>query len=107
MDIFIGAKLDELPLKNQGKIDKVSLTRETLPKEKHHLVMQFEKRKGKPVSLVGRFSLDEKELKDLAKKLKSTLACGESVEGEWILLQGDVRQKIKEILIGWGWKFKK
>lgn len=106
MNIFIGANLDELPLGQQGKTDENRVVKTHLPKEKHQLVMQFQKRNGKPVSLIGRFELNDKELKALAKKLKSSLACGGSIEDEWILLQGDVREVAKKALLNWGWKFK-
>jgi len=107
MDIFIGANLDELPLQKQGKTNETEASLEILPKEQHQLVMQFQKRKGKPVSLIGRFSLEDKEYKALVKKLKSSLACGGGIEDEWIMLQGDVRERAKKSLQDWGWKFKK
>ncbi len=107
MELFIGAKLDELPLSKQGKNEEIKTTKDILPKSKHALSVRFEKRKGKPVSLIGPFMLQEKELKALVKKLKSSLACGGSIEDEWILLQGDVRQKMKKILQDLGFGFKK
>jgi translation initiation factor 1 len=106
MDIFIGSNLDELPLSKQGSADEKITPQKIMPKQKHQLVMQFQKRNGKPVSLIGRFFLENSELKALAKKLKSNLACGGSIEDEWILLQGDVREKAKKSLQNWGWIFK-
>ena len=40
------------------------------------------------------------------KLLKKKLACGGAIKEEWIELQGDVKIKVKEILIKEGWKFK-
>jgi len=76
-------------------------------KNQHQLVFTYEKRKGKPVTLVGRFYLSDKEKKEVLKLLKKKLACGGAIKEEWIELQGDVKDKIKEILSKEGWKFKK
>ncbi len=78
-----------------------------ISKEEHQLVFTFEKRKGKPVTLVGRFYMSDKEKKDVLKLLKTKLACGGTVRDEWIELQGDVKNKIITILESDGWKFKK
>jgi len=102
----MGAKLDgdQFDTKKEDKRKKKS--NELLPKEQHQLVFTYEKRKGKPVTLVGRFYLDDKSKKDILKLLKKRLACGGAVKEEWIELQGDVKPKVKEILTSQGWKFK-
>jgi len=102
----MGAKLDgdQFDTKKEDKQKKKS--NERLPKEQHQLVFTYEKRKGKPVTLVGRFYLDDKSKKDILKLLKKRLACGGAVKEEWIELQGDVKPKVKEILTSQGWKFK-
>jgi len=76
-------------------------------KNQHQLVFTYEKRKGKPVTLVGRFNVSEKEKKDVLKLLKKKLACGGAIKEEWIELQGDVKAKIITILEDDGWKFRK
>ncbi|MDC0932271.1 translation initiation factor SUI1 [Arcobacteraceae bacterium] len=76
-------------------------------KNVHQLVFTFEKRRGKPVTLVGRFYIDEKEKKDLLKLLKSKLGCGGTLKDEWIEIQGDKKEKIIEVLESNGWKFRK
>ena len=80
---------------------------EILPKNQHQLVFTYEKRKGKPVTLVGRFSLSDIDKKELLKLLKKKLACGGAIKEEWIELQGDVKEKIITILEHDGWKFRK
>lgn len=77
----------------------------TLKKE-HQLVFTYEKRKGKPVTLVGRFYCLEVEKKEVLKLLKKKLACGGAIKNEWLEFQGDVKQKIKDILQKEDWKFK-
>ncbi len=104
----MGAKLagDNFDTSKNDKKSKKS-TNEIIPKNQHQLVFTFEKRKGKPVTLVGRFYIDEKEKKELLKLLKKRLACGGSIKEEWIEIQGDVKDKIKTILEEKDWKFKK
>ena len=95
-----GQSYDTKKLKEKNK------TFEKISKKEHNLVFTFEKRKGKPVTLVGRFYLSDKEKKSILKLLKTKLACGGTVKEDWIELQGDVKDKIKDILINDGWKFK-
>ncbi|NVJ54397.1 MAG: translation initiation factor SUI1 [Campylobacteraceae bacterium] len=97
---------DEFDTKKEDKKKKVKSS-ETISKNQHQLVFTFEKRKGKPVTLVGRFYLEDKDKKEVLKLLKKKLACGGSIKEEWIELQGDVKEKVKLTLEKEGWKFKK
>ncbi len=90
-----------------GKLKSKEKSFEKISKAEHQLVFTFEKRKGKPVTLVGRFYMSDKEKKDILKLLKKKLACGGAVKDEWLELQGDVKDKIILTLEADGWKFKK
>jgi translation initiation factor 1 len=105
----MGAKLEEDELNLQGSKNKKKDAKknEIIAKNQHQLVFTFEKRRGKPVTLVGRFYISENEKKEILKLLKKKLACGGAIKGEWIELQGEVKQKIIYILSSEGWKFKK
>jgi len=109
------SKYDEKPKKTKPNSKKKSNKpvapsnfnkNEILPKNQHQLVFTYEKRKGKPVTLVGRFNLSIEDKKEVLKLLKKKLACGGAIKDEWIELQGDVKQKIITILQSDGWKFK-
>lgn len=63
-------------------------------------------RKGKGVITISGLGLDDKALKELAKKLKKTCGTGGSVVGEIIEIQGDKREEIKLILEKNGFKVK-
>jgi len=89
-----------------GKLKSKDKTFDKISKSEHQLVFTFEKRKGKPVTLVGRFYMSDKEKKAILKLLKSKLACGGTIKDEWIEIQGDVKNKIITILENDGWKFK-
>jgi translation initiation factor 1 len=102
----MGAKLDGDVFDTNKEDKKKKSKNEIIPKNQHQLVFTYEKRKGKPVTLVGRFYLEEKQKKEVLKLLKKKLACGGALKDEWIELQGDVKEKIKTILQNEGWKFK-
>ncbi|MBS3114600.1 translation initiation factor [Candidatus Woesearchaeota archaeon] len=76
---------------------------ETIAKESQKILVYVERKKfNKNYTIVE--GIDEKEidLKDLAKKLKSELACGGTIKDEKIELQGEHKQKTKKILIEYG-----
>ena len=73
---------------------------ETIAKESQKIIVKIVKKKFNKMNTVVE-GIDEKEinLKDLAKKLKSQFACGGTTKEGRIELQGDHKQKVKEILI--------
>ncbi|MBI2656885.1 translation initiation factor [Candidatus Woesearchaeota archaeon] len=76
---------------------------ETIAKESQKILVYIERKKfNKNYTIVE--GIDEKEidLKDLAKKLKSELACGGTIKNGKIELQGEHKQKAKRILIEHG-----
>jgi len=101
----MGAKFEDISY--EAKKVKNIKSDKLLSKKEHNLVFKYEKRKGKPITLVGEFYLEEKEKKAILKLLKTKLACGGTIKDTWIELQGDIKDKVKNILIDDSWKFKK
>lgn len=62
------------------------------------LQRQTKGRNGKPVTLITGVPLSAPELKKLGNELKSQCGVGGSVEGTSILIQGDKRLRLKELL---------
>ena len=62
------------------------------------LQRQTKGRNGKPVTLITGILLSAPELKKLAGELKRKCGVGGSVEGASILIQGDKRPLLKELL---------
>jgi translation initiation factor 1 len=102
----MGAKLEGESWETSRLKDPKKLG-EKIEKNQHQLVFTFEKRKGKPVTLVGRFFLSINEKKDILKLLKKKLGSGGTIKDEWIEIQGDKKDKIIEVLEADGWKFRK
>lgn len=76
---------------------------ETIAKEEQKITVRSEKRKfGKLITVVEGINDKSIDLKDLAKKLKSKLACGGTAKGGTIELQGNHVQKVKIYLVEFG-----
>jgi translation initiation factor 1 len=71
------------------------------------ILCKYEKRKGKPVTIMEGYNGGEKDFKKLAKELKTRLSVGGSIKNETIIIQGDYREKIMEILAKKGFKVKR
>lgn len=73
---------------------------ETIAKEKQLLRISLDKRnrKGKAVTLVTGFNGTDDDLQNLAKFLKTRCGVGGSAKDGEILIQGDFRNKVLELL---------
>lgn len=73
---------------------------ETIAKGKQLLRISLDKRnrKGKAVTLVTGFVGTDDDLQDLAKSLKTRCGVGGSTKDGEILIQGDFRNKVLELL---------
>lgn len=70
------------------------------------VMLDRKQRKGKSVTLVSGFVGEEDDIKDLAKMLKSKCGVGGTAKDGEILIQGDHRKKILELLKSAGYKAK-
>ncbi len=73
-------------------------------KEKLNVSMEKKGRGGKTATIIYGFTSDDEEIASVAAVLKRRLGIGGSSRGGEILLQGDVREKVKPVLreMGYG-----
>ena len=64
--------------------------------------MERKGRGGKEVTVVEKLGLHEKELESWCRALKQALGCGGAVDGEAIVLQGDLRTRVPAVLTAKG-----
>jgi translation initiation factor 1 len=78
---------------------------DTLPKEKQALRISLDKRNrgGKQVTLIVGFTGKEEDLQALGKFLKTKCGAGGAAKENEIIIQGDFRNKIKNILVEAGY----
>lgn len=71
------------------------------------LICKYEKRKGKPQTIIEGYNGAQEDFKKLAKEIKTTLSVGGSFKDEKIIIQGDYRDKIMDLLKSKGFKVKR
>lgn len=82
---------------------------ETLPAERQKLIVAIDRRNrgGKQVTVVNGFVGREDDLAALAKTLKTRCGVGGSAKDGQIIIQGDMRDRIVDILLSLGYKAKR
>src|SRR3989344_8354177 len=76
---------------------------ENLAKSEQRIKVKEEKRKfGKMITVIEGINRKEVDLKEVAKTLKSKFACGGTVKGNSVELQGTHASKVKSELIKLG-----
>lgn len=71
------------------------------------ILCKYEKRKGKPITILDGYNGATEDFKKLAKELKTTLSVGGSFKNDKIIIQGDYRDKIMAILKEKGFNVKR
>ena len=105
LDLFIGAEIDDGWAEVQSK-RKSKVSNEILEPSKHFLYFTKEKRRGKTVTLVGEFNLPQTDATALLKTLKKKLGCGGKYSDNMMEFQGELKDKLKELLIKEGFRFR-
>ena len=105
LDLNIGANFEDEWNEVAGK--KVLTKKELVAPEKHFLHFKFEKRKGKPVTLIGPFQIKKDEAQALLKKIKKSLGSGGKYSEEFMEFQGDCKERLRDLFTKEGFRFKK
>jgi translation initiation factor 1 len=94
--------------------DHIELEPEKVAEEDHVLYIQkepmickYEKRKGKATTIIEGYEGTDEDFKILAKEIKTKLSVGGTFKDDSIIIQGDYRDKIMQILKEKGFKVKR
>jgi len=71
------------------------------------LVCKYEKRKGKPITIIEGYNGTSDDFKALAKEIKTSLRVGGSFKNDTIIIQGNYRDKIMDLLKENGFQVKR
>jgi translation initiation factor 1 len=75
--------------------------------QKEPLICKYEKRKGKPTTVIEGYEGTDADFKMLAKEIKTKLSVGGTFKDDAIIIQGDYRDKIMQLLKEKGFKVKR
>ncbi len=71
------------------------------------MICKYEKRKGKPTTIISGYEGEDEDFKILAKEIKSKLAVGGTFKDGEIIIQGNYRDTIMKLLQEKGFKTKR
>ncbi len=93
--------------------DHVSSEKSSTPKkpdiwlQDDPIICKYEKRKGKPITILEGYNGADSDFKKLAKELKTKLSVGGTFKDGRIIIQGDYRDRIMQLLQDKGFNVKR
>ncbi len=71
------------------------------------ILCKYEKRKGKPITILEGYTGANEDFRSLSKEIKKKLSVGGSFKDDKIIIQGDYRDKIMQMLKEKGFNVKR
>ena len=93
---------DHVPSEESGTPKKPDIWLQDDP-----IICKYEKRKGKPITILEGYTGSDHDFKKLAKELKTKLSVGGTFKEGRIIIQGDYRDKIMQLLKDKGFNVKR
>ncbi|MGO4918836.1 translation initiation factor [Maribacter spongiicola] len=98
-NLFPDHEQQDVPVENEAKKD--------IWLQDDPIICKYEKRKGKPITILEGYTGADEDFKKLAKELKTKLSVGGSFKDNKIIIQGDYRDKIMALLKDKGFAVKR
>ena len=92
---------------SEASSDDVTTSKSDIWIQDEPIICKYEKRKGKPITILEGYNGATEDFKSLAKELKTKLSVGGSFKDNKIIIQGDYRDKIMQMLKDKGFKVKR
>lgn len=89
------------------EIPEIKAKKSNLNLQEDPIICKYEKRKGKPITILEGYHGTDQDIKQMAKLLKTKLNVGGSAKEGKIIIQGNFRDKIMELLKNEGFKVKR
>lgn len=103
---ILSQKVESGELQREDSTDCFSEDKPQRSPDTLHVVIDRKGRKGKTATIIEGFTCDDDELTAIASRLKTRLGVGGSARGGEILIQGDVADKVRQLLKSEGYKAK-
>jgi translation initiation factor 1 len=95
------------PDHKSSEVPKAVKSQENIWMQNDPIICKYEKRKGKPITILEGYNGSKADFKALTKQLKTILSVGGSYKDEKIIIQGNFRDKIMTILKEKGFNVKR
>jgi len=95
------------PNHKEDRTDHSENSKNTLWLQDAPILCKYEKRKGKPITILEGYTGATEDFKKLAKEFKTKLSVGGSFKDNKIIIQGDYRDRIMEMLKEKGFNVKR
>jgi translation initiation factor 1 len=100
-------QLKNLFPEHQPTVEDTQIEDSSIWMQEEPMICKYEKRKGKPTTIIEGYTGADSDFKQLAKEIKKMLSVGGSFKNEQIIIQGDYRDKIMGFLKNKGFKVKR
>ncbi|MDG1329856.1 MAG: translation initiation factor [Flavobacteriaceae bacterium] len=100
-------QLKNLFPEHQPTVEDAQIEDSSIWMQEEPMICKYEKRKGKPTTIIEGYTGADSDFKQLAKEIKKMLSVGGSFKNEQIIIQGDYRDKIMDFLKNKGFKVKR
>ena len=100
-------QLKNLFPEHQPTVEDAQIEDSSIWMQEEPMICKYEKRKGKPITILEGYTGATSDFKILAKEIKTKLSVGGSFKDDKIIIQGDYRDKIMDMLKEKGFKVKR